>query len=128
MLVVVAVLFVAGAAAGRLPDRERALALGFASGTGFGVVEVAVRLLEVVNPTQRAFYINPALYAVAAGGGAGFLLLTSALQRGSVTTTVAAMVVGRRDPVTVPASVRRADPVAHRRRPARVSGVAFSGG
>jgi drug/metabolite transporter (DMT)-like permease len=94
LIAVVAVLFVAGAAAGRLPERERALALGFASGTGFGVVEVGVRLLEVVDPFKRAFYMNPALYAVAAGGAAGFLLLTSALQRGSVTTTVAAMVVG----------------------------------
>jgi hypothetical protein len=53
-----------------------------------------VRLLEEVDPTKRGFYINPALYAVAAGGAAGFLLLTSALQRGSVTTAVAGMVVG----------------------------------
>ena len=91
---VVAAVFIAGAAAGRLADRTRALALGFGAGTGFGVVEVGVRLLNEIDPTKRAFYTNPALYAVAAGGAAGFLLLTSALQRGSVTTTVAAMVVG----------------------------------
>ena len=91
---VVAAIFVAGAVAGRLPERERALALGLGSGTGFGVVEIGVRLLDEIDPTKRAFYINPALYAAAAGGVAGFLLLTSALQRGSVTTTVAAMVVG----------------------------------
>ena len=94
LVVVVAVIFVAGAAAGRLGDRARALALGFGAGTGFGVVEVGVRLLDVIDPSKRAFYVNPALYAAAAGGVAGFLLLTSALQRGSVTTTVAAMVVG----------------------------------
>jgi drug/metabolite transporter (DMT)-like permease len=94
LVVVVAVIFVAGAAAGRLSDRARALALGFGAGTGFGVVEVGVRLLDVIDPSKRAFYVNPALYAAAAGGVAGFLLLTSALQRGSVTTTVAAMVVG----------------------------------
>src|SRR6202034_1477478 len=35
---VVAAIFIAGAAAGRLPDRVRALALGLGSGTGFGVV------------------------------------------------------------------------------------------
>jgi hypothetical protein len=77
-----------------LRDRPRALALGLGAGTGFGVVEIGVRLLDVVNPGKGAFYANPALYAAAAGGVAGFLLLTSALQRGSVTTTVAAMVVG----------------------------------
>jgi drug/metabolite transporter (DMT)-like permease len=91
---VVAAIFIAGAVAGRLPERERALALGLGSGTGFGVVEIGVRLLDEIDPTKRAFYTNPALYAAAAGGMAGFLLLTAALQRGSVTTTVAAMVVG----------------------------------
>ncbi|OBK93609.1 DMT family transporter [Mycobacterium sp. 1165178.9] len=94
LLGVVAAMFIAGAAAGRLPDRARALALGLGAGTGFGVVEVAVRLIEAIDPTKRAFYTNPALYAAAAGGAAGFLLLTSALHRGSVTTAVAGMVVG----------------------------------
>jgi drug/metabolite transporter (DMT)-like permease len=94
LLAVVAAIFIAGAVAGRLSDRPRALALGLGAGTGFGVVEVGVRLLDVIDPTKRAFYSNPALYAAAAGGAAGFLLLTSALHRGSVTTTVAAMVVG----------------------------------
>ncbi|MGD1174160.1 DMT family transporter [Mycobacterium seoulense] len=94
LLGVVAAIFVAGAVAGRLPDRPRALALGLAAGSGFGVIEVGVRLIEVIDPTKRAFYTNPALYAAAAGGAAGFLLLTSALHRGSVTTAVAGMVVG----------------------------------
>ncbi|MEY8016017.1 hypothetical protein [Mycobacterium servetii] len=91
---VAAAILVAGAAAGRLPDRPRALALGLAAGTGFGVIEVGVRLIDVLDPTKRAFYSNPALYAAATGGIAGFLLLTSALHRGSVTTAVAGMVVG----------------------------------
>lgn len=94
LLGVVAAIFVGGAAAGRLPDRPRALALGLAAGTGFGVTEVGVRLIDVIDPTTRAFYANPALYAAAVGGAAGFLLLTSALHRGSVTTAVAGMVVG----------------------------------
>ncbi|OBH03789.1 hypothetical protein A5695_09875 [Mycobacterium sp. E1747] len=94
LLGVVAAILLAGAVAGRLPDRPRALALGLAAGTGFGVIEVGVRLIEVINPAHRAFYTNPALYAAAAGGAAGFLLLTSALHRGSVTTAVAGMVVG----------------------------------
>ncbi|WP_198166656.1 DMT family transporter [Mycobacterium sherrisii] len=91
---VIAALFLGGATAGWLPDRARALALGLAAGTGFGVVEIGVRLLDEIDPTKAAFYTDPALYAAAGGGLAGFLLFTSALQRGSVTTTVAAMVVG----------------------------------
>lgn len=94
LLGVVAAVLIAGFAAGRLPDRARALALGLGAGTGFGVVEVGVRLIDVIDPTTRSFYANPALYAAAAGGAAGFLLLTSALHRGSVTTAVAGMVVG----------------------------------
>lgn len=94
LLVVVAVVFIAGAAAGQLPDRSRALALGLSAGTGFGVVEVGVNLIDSIDPTKSAFYANPALYASAAGGAAGFVLLTSALHRGSVTTAVAGMVVG----------------------------------
>ncbi|WP_245850007.1 DMT family transporter [Mycobacterium angelicum] len=94
LLGVVAVIFLAGAAAGRLSDRPRALALGLGAGSGFGVVEVGVRLIDVIDPTKAYFYLNPALYAAAAGGAAGFLLLTSALHRGSVTTAVAGMVVG----------------------------------
>ncbi|MFJ4339092.1 hypothetical protein [Streptomyces sp. NPDC088915] len=77
-----------GAAAGRLPDRPRALALGLGAGFGFGVVEVAVRLIDGIDLT------DPTLYALLAGGGAAFLLLTSALQRGSVTTATAGMVLG----------------------------------
>ncbi len=94
LLGVVAAIFIAGAAAGRLPDRPRALTLGLCAGSGFGVIEVGVRLVDVIDPTKRSFYTNPALYAAAAGAAAGFLLLTSALHRGSVTTAVAGMVVG----------------------------------
>ncbi|MFF1687592.1 MULTISPECIES: hypothetical protein [unclassified Streptomyces] len=81
-----------GAVAGRLPGRGRALALGLGSGFGFGVVEVSVRLIDDVSPD--ALLTNPATYALLLGGGAAFLLLTSALQKGSVTTATAGMVVG----------------------------------
>jgi drug/metabolite transporter (DMT)-like permease len=94
LLVIAAVVFAAGAAAGRLSDRTRALVLGFGAGAGFGVDEIAVRLIDSVDLTQAAFYTNPAIYALVAGGAAGFLLLTSALSRGSVTTAVAGMVIG----------------------------------
>jgi hypothetical protein len=94
LLGIVAVVFVIGAMAGRLGDRTRALLLGLGAGAGFGVVEVAVRLIDSLDLTKAAFYTNPAVYAVIAGGAAGFLVLTSALSRGSVTTAVAGMVVG----------------------------------
>lgn len=94
LLGVVAAVLIAGATAGGLGDRSRALVLGLGAGGGFGVVEVAVRLIDSIDPTKAAFYRNPGLYAVIAGGVAGFLLLTSALSRGSVTTAVAGMVVG----------------------------------
>ncbi len=94
LLVIGALVFAAGAAAGRLSDRSRALVLGFGAGAGFGVVEIAVRLIDSIDLTQASFYTNPAVYALVVGGAAGFLLLTSALSRGSVTTAVAGMVVG----------------------------------
>ncbi|WP_406130422.1 hypothetical protein OHQ89_20460 [Streptomyces canus] len=77
---------------GRLPERGRALALGLGAGFGFGVVEVAVRLIDSLAPS--ALLANPATYALLVGGGAAFLSLTSALQRGSVTTATAGMVIG----------------------------------
>ncbi len=94
LLVIVAVVFVAGATAGRLGDRTRALVLGFGAGAGFGVDEIAVRLIDSVDLTEASFWTNPAVYALVAGGAAGFLLLTNALSRGSVTTAVAGMVIG----------------------------------
>ncbi|MFE5485355.1 hypothetical protein [Streptomyces sp. NPDC056527] len=77
-----------GAAAGRLPGRPRALALGLLAGFGFGVVEVAVRLIDSWD------LANPAVYALMLGGGTAYVLLTSALQRGSVTTATAGAVLG----------------------------------
>ena len=94
LLAVVAAVFIAGAVGGRLGERSRALVLGLGAGAGFGVVEIAVRLIDAIDPTKAVFYTNPAVYVVIAGGLAGFLLLTSALGRGSVTTAVAGMVVG----------------------------------
>ncbi|WP_181446872.1 hypothetical protein, partial [Streptomyces sp. NTH33] len=81
-----------GSVGGRLHGRGRALLLGLGAGFGFGVVEVAVRLIDSLAPS--ALFTNPATYALLLGGGAAFLLLTSALQRGSVTTATAGMVIG----------------------------------
>ncbi|MEV0266445.1 hypothetical protein AB0I49_34580 [Streptomyces sp. NPDC050617] len=92
VLCVAAAVLGIGALAGRLPGRARAAVLGLGSGIGFGVVEVAVRLIDGLTP--EALLANPASYALLVGGGAAFLLLTSALQRGSVTAATAGMVIG----------------------------------
>ncbi|NUR65016.1 MAG: hypothetical protein HOQ47_04595 [Streptomyces sp.] len=81
-----------GLAGGRLAGRWRALVLGLGAGVGFGVVEVAVRLIDSL--ALSSLLTHPATYALLLGGGAAFLCLTSALQRGSVTTATAAMVIG----------------------------------
>lgn len=82
----------AGLAAAHLPARVRSAALGLGAGLGFGVVTVAVRLIPELSPGPMAS--NPATYAVLLGGGTAFVLLTSALQRGSVTVATAAMIIG----------------------------------
>ncbi|MEU8943844.1 hypothetical protein [Streptomyces sp. NPDC048489] len=81
-----------GLVGGRLSGRGRALVLGLGAGCGFGVVEVSVRLIDGLAP--GTLLRNPAVYALLVGGGAAFLLLTTALQRGSVTTATAGLVIG----------------------------------
>ncbi|MFD4567416.1 hypothetical protein ACFWOX_23910 [Streptomyces sp. NPDC058467] len=92
MLATAVAVLLLGLVGGRLPERARPLALGLGAGFGFGVVEVAVRLIDDIAP--GALLSNPATYALLLGGGAAFLLLTSALQRGSVTTATAGLVIG----------------------------------
>jgi drug/metabolite transporter (DMT)-like permease len=92
MLGTAVVVLLLGLVGGRLPERGRALTLGLGAGFGFGVVEVAVRLIDSLSPSTLVG--NPATYALLVGGGAAFLLLTTALQRGSVTTATAGLVIG----------------------------------
>ncbi|MFE4588547.1 DMT family protein [Streptomyces laurentii] len=92
LLVAAASALLVGALAGRLPGRPRALVLGLGAGVGFGVVEVSVRLIDSVAIPRVLG--NPALYALAFGAVTGFLLLTSAFHRGSVTVATAGMVLG----------------------------------
>jgi drug/metabolite transporter (DMT)-like permease len=91
-LAAAALVLLAGLPAGRLPLRTRSAALGLGAGLGFGIVTVAVRLIPRLSPGP--LLSDPATYAVLLAGGAAFLLLTSALQRGSVTVATAAMVIG----------------------------------
>jgi len=92
MLAIAVVVLLLGLFGGRWSGRGRALMLGLGAGFGFGVVEVSVRLIDSLAPSE--LLTNPATYALVIGGGAAFLLLTSALQRGSVTTATAGLVIG----------------------------------
>ncbi|WP_030930135.1 hypothetical protein [Streptomyces sp. NRRL S-646] len=92
MLAIALVVLLLGLFGGRWSGRGRALMLGLGAGFGFGVVEVSVRLIDSLAPSE--LLTNPATYALVIGGGAAFLLLTSALQRGSVTTATAGLVIG----------------------------------
>lgn len=92
MLGIALAVLLLGLGAGRWTGPGRSLALGLGAGCGFGVVEVSVRLIDSLSPAR--LLTDPATYALLVGGGAAFLLLTSALQRGSVTAATAGMVVG----------------------------------
>ncbi|WP_440558464.1 DMT family transporter [Streptomyces sp. SCPE 10] len=92
MLGVAVALLALGFAGGLLSGPARGPVLGLGAGLGFGVVEVSVRLIDSLAP--GALLTNPAAYALLIGGGAAFMLLTSALQRGSVTAATAGMVIG----------------------------------
>ncbi|WP_033287830.1 hypothetical protein [Amycolatopsis jejuensis] len=86
------VLGIAGFAAGRAGDRVRTAALGLVAGLCFGLVAVSGRVIPSLAPLD--LLRDPALYVVAAAGGMAMLFLATALQRGSVTTATAMLVLG----------------------------------
>jgi drug/metabolite transporter (DMT)-like permease len=66
--------------------------LGTVAGFLFGVFGIAVRILPSVQPA--GLVTDPAAYAAVIASVTGFLFFTTALQRGSVNATAAALVVG----------------------------------
>ncbi|GAB3967041.1 hypothetical protein GCM10029978_033510 [Actinoallomurus acanthiterrae] len=96
----VAVIGLVGVAAGRLRGTIRSVVLGLIAGLGFGLVAIGARVLVSLSPLD--LLRDPATYVVAGGGLVAFLFFATALQRGSVTTTTAAMVVAE---TVVPALV-----------------------
>src|SRR2546421_4032880 len=94
------VLGVAGFVAGRLPDPARSAVLGAVAGLGFGVVALAARLLPGFAPGR--LITDPATYALVGGAPIAFLFFATGLQRGSVTVTTAAVVIGE---TAVPAAI-----------------------
>lgn len=91
LLGVVIATIAASVAAIRLPRTPGALLLGLLAGISFGVVAVSARLLPDLSPL--VLIRAPGVYVLAFAGLAAFLLYSTAMQRGSVTTTTAAMVV-----------------------------------
>lgn len=91
LLVAVALLAVAGFAAGHAAPSAQSIVLGLIAGLGFGAVAVATRTLTSLAPVDLVR--NPATYALAVGGVVAFLFYATGLQRGSVTAVTAAVVV-----------------------------------
>jgi hypothetical protein len=88
----VVVLAGAGIAAGKASRRVRTPALGLVAGLSFGVVAIAGRIIPSLAPLD--LLTDPATYTVAVAGGMAMLFYATALQRGSVTTSTAMMVLG----------------------------------
>jgi drug/metabolite transporter (DMT)-like permease len=81
-----------GVLANRLTDPARAVLLGLVAGLAFGVVAVSARSIERVD--VGGLLRDPAAYALVGAGVVAFLFYTIGLQRASVTTVTAALVIG----------------------------------
>jgi drug/metabolite transporter (DMT)-like permease len=91
LIVAVAGIGLLGLAAARLPGQARTPLLGATAGLGYGVLAVAARVLNGFAPMHLIH--DPAAYALAAAGIVSFLFYASALEGGSVTVAVAAVVL-----------------------------------
>ncbi|GAA4534219.1 DMT family protein [Amycolatopsis samaneae] len=88
----VVVLGIGGFAAGKAGRRVRTPALGLVAGLCFGVVAIAGRVIPSLAPLD--LLTDPATYTVVVAGPMAMLFYATALQRGSVTTSTAMMVLG----------------------------------
>ena len=88
-------LFVAVTAVTRVIPRGVAVVAGLGGGALFGLMAVAIRILDGVDPFDvGAILTDPAAYAVVICGVGGFYLFTVALQTGAVSAAAASIVVG----------------------------------
>jgi drug/metabolite transporter (DMT)-like permease len=92
MAVAVVLLGIGAVGVARAAEPIRSIGLGLCAGLMFGVVALAARTLTQLDPVRLVR--EPSTYLLIVGGVFGFLLYTTALQRGSVTAATAAMVVG----------------------------------
>lgn len=78
-------------AAGRLVPSAASVALGLLAGVSFGVVALSLRLLPDLEPATLVS--SPVTYVLLLAGLLAFHLYSDGMQRGSVTTTTAALVI-----------------------------------
>lgn len=90
LLSVVAGVAALAAVVRRLSGPTATVLLGLLAGTGFGVVAVAARLLPDLG---SALLTSPTLGVLLLAGTVAFLIYSAAMQRGTVTTATAALVV-----------------------------------
>jgi drug/metabolite transporter (DMT)-like permease len=91
LLVSVGLLVVVALAATQIGGSVGAALIGLVAGLGFALVSIAVRLVPEI--TLPSVITSPASYAVAVSGALAFFLYSVALQRGSVMTATAPMIV-----------------------------------
>jgi drug/metabolite transporter (DMT)-like permease len=91
VIVAVVLLFVGGFAAARVAGGLGAALIGLVAGLGFAVVSISSRLIPEITPLSVV--TAPATYTLAISGALAFFLYSVALQRGSVMTATAPMIV-----------------------------------
>ncbi len=92
VLVVAVLLGVVAFPLARLQGARGAAALGAVAGLGFGLVAIAARILPHRLSPERLL-TDPTTYALVVAGAVALLTYSTALQRGSVTTSTAPLVV-----------------------------------
>ena len=90
LLGAVAVVMLTAAAVRHVPGAVGTVLLGLLAGTGFGIVAVCARLLPEIS---LALLRSPFPYVLVLAGGTAYVVYSAAMQRGSVTTATAAMVI-----------------------------------
>ncbi|MEV0717381.1 DMT family transporter [Asanoa sp. NPDC050611] len=88
----VPVLALLGLAAIKLKDPARAAVLGLVGGLFFGIVALAARSISDVDFVR--WFTGPEIYTLVVAGGLAFVFYTIGLQRASVTTVTAGLVIG----------------------------------
>lgn len=91
LVVALVITTAAAVAVGRTSSVLGAALLGFLGGVLFGIVAIAGRLVDDLAPA--ALLSDSATYTLVAAGVLAWLLYCAAMQRGSVTTTTAALVL-----------------------------------
>jgi drug/metabolite transporter (DMT)-like permease len=90
--IAVPVLALIGLAALKLKEPVRAATLGLVGGLFFGIVALAARSISDVEWTK--WFTGPEIYTLVVAGGLAFVFYTIGLQRASVTTVTAGLVIG----------------------------------